>query len=226
VAILSGLAVVVLGVVGVSGAEIISKLDSAPHRASAASDATPTVGPTSTGVAGATAAQAAAGSATPAATPTPTAAPAPLARLAIRDAQAFGPDGLADGDNPGHAVYAITPGAPGPWRTQWYATAEFGQLKHGTGLLLDMGRRVTVASIQIQLGSQRGADMQIRVGDAASLGAMPVVASRADAGGLLTVWLRLPVRSRYVLLWFVKLPPTGSGTYLASVYGVAVTGRP
>jgi hypothetical protein len=213
---------VVLGVVGVSSAEIISKLDSGAQQAVAASDATPTVGPTPTGVAESTAAQA--GSATP--TPAPTAVPAPLVRLAIRDAQAFGPDGLADGDNPDRAMDAIAGDAAEPWRTQWYATAEFGQLKHGTGLLLDMGRRVTVASVQVQLGSPGGADLQIRAGDEASLGALPVVASRTGAGGLLTVLLPQPVRSRFVLLWFVKLPPTGSGTYRASVYGVVVTGRP
>jgi hypothetical protein len=224
VAVISVLAVVVLGVVGVSSAEIISKLNSASGVGPAASDvATPTAGPTPTGP-GTTAGQGAAGSATPA-TPTPQ-PPPPVARLAIRGVRAFGPDGLADGDNPSHAADAIAPHAPRPWRTQWYATADFGHLKHGTGLLLDMGRRVTVASVQIQLGGGRGADLQIRAGDAPVPGQLPVVAAQADVGGLLTVWLREPVRSRYVLLWWVKLPPAGSGKYQASVYGVIVNGRP
>jgi transcriptional regulator with XRE-family HTH domain len=229
VAVLSVLAVVVLGVVGVSSAEIISKLGSSQGHAAAARDAvTPSAGATPTGAAGATAGQAAAGSATQASTPTPTPTPAPLpvARLAIRDVQAFGPDGLADGDNPSRAAYAITPGAPEPWRTEWYTTPDFGHLKQGTGLLIDMGRLVTITSVQIQLGSDWGADLQIRAGDAAVPGELPVVASRTGAGGLLTVGLRAPVRSRYVLLWWMKLPPTGSGTYRASVYGVVVTGRP
>ena len=225
VAVVSVLAIVVLGVVGVSSAEIISKLGSSSHPAAAGDAATPAAGVTPSG-AGTTAGQGAAGSATQAPTPTPAPAPLPAQRLAIRDVHAFGPDGLADGDNPGRAAYAITPGAPGPWRTQWYATTDFGHLKHGTGLLIDMGRPVTVTSVQIQLGSDWGADLQIRAGDAAVPGELPVVASRAGAGGLLTVGLQVPVRSRYVLLWWVKLPPTGSGTYRASVYGVVVTGHP
>jgi hypothetical protein len=231
VAVLSVLAVVVVGVVGVSSAEIISKLGSSNSHGAAASDAvTPSAGATPTGAAGATAGQAAAGGATQASTPTPTPTPTPVAppveRLAIRDVQAFGPDGVADGDNPGHAAYAITPGAPEPWRTEWYTTPDFGHLKQGTGLLIDMGRRVTITSVQIQLGNDGGADLQIRAGDAAVPGELPVVASQTGAGGLLTVGLRVPVRSRYVLLWWVKLPPTGTGTYRASVYGVVVTGRP
>jgi transcriptional regulator with XRE-family HTH domain len=229
VAVLSVLAVVVVGVVGVSSAEIISKLGSSHSHGAAASDAvTPSAGATPTGAAGATAGQAAAGGATQASTPTPTPTPVapPVERLAIRDVQAFGPDGVADGDNPGHAAYAITPGAPEPWRTEWYTTPDFGHLKQGTGLLIDMGRRVTITSVQIQLGNDGGADLQVRAGDAAVPGELPVVASRTGAGGLLTVGLPVPVRSRYVLLWWVKLPPTGTGTYRASVYGVVVTGRP
>jgi hypothetical protein len=38
--------------------------------------------------------------------------------------------------------------------------------------------------------------------------------------------VRLPVavNARYVLLWFTALPPSGSGTYQASVYNISVLG--
>jgi hypothetical protein len=55
-------------------------------------------------------------------------------------AVAFGPDGEADGDNPQDAAFVIGRGWGVPWETDWYTTPGFGDLKAGTGLLLDMGR--------------------------------------------------------------------------------------
>ena len=88
-----------------------------------------------------------------------------VTRLPVAAALAFGLDGLADGDNPGNARYALSGGASQPWSTQWYSTPQFGMLKHGTGLLLDLGGKVTVTSVVIDLGKYRGADLQIRVGN-------------------------------------------------------------
>jgi hypothetical protein len=41
------------------------------------------------------------------------------------------------------------------WHTHWYATAAFGQLKPGTGLLLDMGATVTITSLTVQFGPRQ-----------------------------------------------------------------------
>ena len=38
-------------------------------------------------------------------------------------------------------------------------------LKHGTGLLLDLGGQVTVTSVRIDLTKYRGASLQIKVGN-------------------------------------------------------------
>jgi cytoskeletal protein RodZ len=56
-----------------------------------------------------------AASAQPSAKPTPKPAPPPVTRLPITAAAAFGPDGLADGDNPQVASDAIAPNATTPW---------------------------------------------------------------------------------------------------------------
>jgi hypothetical protein len=163
----------------------------------------------------------------PAATPAQKAIakPSPAVRLTIVKASAFGPDGVGDGDNAQSAGNVIIPGSSRPWLTDWYATPTFGMLKTGTGLLLDMGRTVTVASVQIRLGAIAGANLQVRAGDAASLSAAPVVASAKDAAGTLSLRLKSPARARYIIIWFTGLPPSGSGNYQATVYSVAVTGR-
>jgi hypothetical protein len=172
-------------------------------------------------------------SATPAsAAPTPTAtAPAPaqpaVTALPIASAAGFGPGGLADGDNSRVASYAITRGAPAPWQSQWYATAQFGNLKQGTGLLLDLGRTATITSVRIDLAGYQGANLQLRVGNTdGALSSLRVAAVADDVGGTVRLHLRSPQQARYVLIWFTLLPPNGAGQYQASVYHVVVNGRP
>ena len=38
-------------------------------------------------------------------------------------------------------------------------------LKHGTGLLLNLGGKVTVTSVRLDLGQYQSTDLQIRVGN-------------------------------------------------------------
>jgi cytoskeletal protein RodZ len=152
---------------------------------------------------------------------------APARTLAIHAAAAFGPSGLADGDNPDLASNAIASHASQAWSTQWYATASFGDLKHGTGLLLDLGRRETVLSVKLYLTAYKGADVQLMAGTGfpASPQSGAMVATAANTGGTLRLTLSQPVTARYLLIWFTQLPPDGQGHYQESVYHVVVTGR-
>jgi Helix-turn-helix domain len=165
------------------------------------------------------------------ATPTPSAvagrvtARQPVAMLPIAAAEAFGPDGLADGDNPENAQYAIASDAPVPWSTQWYVTPQFGMLKHGTGLLLDLGRRATITSVHLDLSGYQGANLELRVGDTADPGDLKVAATATDVGGVVRLTLHRPASGRYLLVWFTLLPPDGAGHYAESVSGVLVNGR-
>jgi hypothetical protein len=141
-------------------------------------------------------------------------------------ATAFGVSGPGEGDNPGAARRAID-GRPGTaWRTDWYTTARFGNLYPGTGLLVDMGRPVTITAAIITLGSRHGAGLELRVGAAPTLADLPPVAQAADAGGVVRLRLRTPAHGRYVLIWFTRLPPDPAGTFQASVYDLRLEGRP
>jgi len=162
---------------------------------------------------------------------TPTVAPStatPVAAQALASASvaAFGPAGTADGDNPQLAAQAVAGNPAAPWYSQWYATPEFGNLKNGTGLLLDMGHPVTVSSVQLSLTSPSGADIQLRAGNSPVQPDLQQVASASDAGGTVPFHLAAPVRARYLLIWFTKLPPDNAGTYQARVYKIAVQGQP
>jgi Helix-turn-helix domain len=140
-------------------------------------------------------------------------------------AAAFGPGGTAQGDNPQNARLALAGNPATPWHTSWYATARFGDLRTGTGLLLDLGRPVTVTSARITLGSIPGADVELRAGNVPTLAGLQTVATATNAGSVLQLQPAGPVRARYLLIWFTLLPPDGSGTYQADISGVSLRGE-
>lgn len=148
----------------------------------------------------------------------------PVTDVTPVSATAFGPGGTSDGDDPQQASLALSGNLATPWHTDWYATAEFGNLQAGTGLLLDLGRTLTVTGATIQLGSTPGADFQLRAGTTPA--GLATVASDFGAGGLVRLRPSSPVRARYLLIWFTLLPPDSAGTYEAYVSDVIATVTP
>ena len=164
--------------------------------------------------------------ASPTAAPsTPPPSPPTAQTLAAARVTAFGPAGTPDGDDPQNAARATSGNPATPWSSDWYATPDFGHLQAGTGLLLDMGRTVTISSVRLALGSARGADVQVRAGGTPLLADLHTVATSAGPGGIVELSLASPVHARYLLIWFTKLPPDNTGTYQASVYGITVRGQ-
>jgi len=148
----------------------------------------------------------------------------PLVMITPARAAAFGPAGEADGDNPQLAHLAIDASAMTSWHTDWYATAGFGNLQDGTGLLLDLGHPAAITRAQITLGSAAGVGLQLRAGNVPALASLRPIARVADAGGVVRLRLSMPAHTRYLLLWFTKLPPDPSGTFQADIYQVRLHG--
>ena len=166
------------------------------------------------------------GTPTPAPTPTSSAQAATHA-MAMASAAAFGPNGgMGTGDDPQDAHLAVDGRRGTAWHTSWYTTPRFGNLYRGTGLIVDMGRPVTVTAVRVTLGPAAGAHFQIRVGNQPALAAMAPVARSAGPGGVVRLTLASPAQGRYVLVWFTRLPPDPAGTYKAAVYGISVKGQP
>ncbi len=155
----------------------------------------------------------------------PTPGTVPARTLTPVTATAFGPYGGGQGDNGDLAHLAIDGHPATAWHTDWYTTARFGNLYPGTGLLVDMGRPVTITAAQITLGRGHGARLQLRVGTAPALADLPPVAHAANAGGVVRLRLATPAPGRYVLIWFTSLPPDPAGTFQASVYSLRLEGR-
>ena len=228
-------AVAVLAIVAVVGGRLASSTTSTARNAADSTSAR-SAGATAAGKSAPTAKASAVGAnhtatTKPAVTPTKAAsAPKPPARppvavLPVAAASAFGPGGLGDGDNPQGASYAIARNPALPWSTNWYATAKFGLLKHGTGLLLSLGREDTITSVLVDLTQYRGVNLQLKVGDGTAPQDFRVAATADDTGGAVRLTFRHPASARYLLIWFTQLPPNGVGQYQESVYHVLVNGR-
>ena len=164
-------------------------------------------------------------------TPTPTSpGSVPARTLTPASAAAFGLSGTGQGDNSALAHLAIDANPATAWHTDWYASAHFGNLYRGTGLLVDMGRSVTITAARIKLGQAHGAGLQLRIGTAPALADLPPVARAANADGVVHLRLATPAHGRYVLIWFTSLPPEPVRTFQASVYDLhlqaALTHRP
>jgi eukaryotic-like serine/threonine-protein kinase len=153
----------------------------------------------------------------------------------LRPTGATGFDPLTSGDsgneNTQYAHYAIDPSLRTAWQSQWYRSAQFGGLKTGSGLIIDMGKPVTLSSVTVTFGPVAGADMKLLVGSSnartpANLGSMKTVATANDVTGNVTFHPVSSAVGRYLVIWFTRLPlQRGSHSqWMAEIFNVTVRG--
>ncbi|WP_460332920.1 protein kinase family protein [Actinoallomurus acanthiterrae] len=108
------------------------------------------------------------------------------------------------------------------WTTQYYiGRAEFGGQRSGIGLVLDMGKSVTVDKVTVAMPNGSPGHVELRVGDSATHGSDTRVAT-GDAVDTFDMKAVPPTKGRYVILWFTKLPNIGQ--FQAKVKDVKVFG--
>ena len=163
-------------------------------------------------------------------------APVAVASVPLKPVRAdsFNPLGQPPGSNEDSADVgnAIDGSASTFWHTSYYVgDPVFGNLKKGTGLLLDMGREVRLSQVLVQFGTTCCAHVQIEIGNdgnpvASALGTFTVLQSSDTAQGSTTFNVTKNATGRYVLIWLTYLPPlTGSANeYEAQIYNVVVHG--
>ncbi|MDS1271462.1 hypothetical protein RIF23_14280 [Lipingzhangella sp. LS1_29] len=145
-----------------------------------------------------------------------------LELLTPAGADSFDPEGDGD-EHSDRAGEAIDGDNSTGWSTQGYTSAQFGNLKSGVGLLVDMGADVEVSELDLHLGDG-GTDLEVRVGDEVDLGALSPVHSETGVSGELPVTLSEPAEGQYVLIWLTELPSDGSD-YRATIHNVELRGN-
>lgn len=144
-------------------------------------------------------------------------APVPVPIAASDD---FDPEGIGKSENP-NLVPLATDGDPATaWLTTRYKVASM-KPKRGVGVVLDLGETRQVSSVSLDLlGS--GTDLEIRAADqpGRSLDDYALLASVPGAGEHVNADLG-PIQTRYVLVWFTKVPYQNS-TYQGGIREVRV----
>jgi hypothetical protein len=161
----------------------------------------------------------------------PSAASATVLRpVSANSFDAYGDD---DGNEDGSAAQYVIESKPGQfWHTDYYLNHPvFGNLKTGTGLILDMGRPVRLSQVMVRFGTSCCAHVEIEIGNddspvPSALAAFTEVSSSDHAAGPTTFDVTSHATGRYVLIWITYLPPMAGYTdrFQAQVYGVVVHG--
>jgi len=173
------------------------------------------------------------------AAPTPTqshpSSPAAVAAVLLKpvSVSVYNPLGSSGDDDPAEAQSAIDGSASTFWHTSYYLSPVFGNLKKGTGLILDMGKQVRLSQVVIQFGATCCTHVTVEIGNdstssAATLSTFTPLAASTAAAGSTTFTVTKQATGRYVLIWISSLPPLAGnpGKWETLIYNVVVHGFP
>lgn len=153
-----------------------------------------------------------------------------LSPVSANSFDALGKDG---GNEDGSAAKNAIDNDPSTfWHTDYYLTyPNLGNLKQGTGLILDMGKQVRLSQVVVQFGASCCTSVEIEIGNdntpvPSTLNSFTKVAGSTTAHGATTFKVNTKTTGRYVLIWLTRLPPlAGTGNrYQAQIYDVVVHG--
>jgi serine/threonine protein kinase len=139
----------------------------------------------------------------------------------------------SDNEDAPDKANAIDGSASTFWHTDSYQNhANFGNLKTGTGLLIDMGKQVQLSQVQVSVGTICCTTAEIYLGNSpamskTALSNFDLVGKQTTGMGNLTYSVSAKTTGRYVLIWLTgNLPPDPdqSGHYQGRIYNVVVRG--
>jgi len=162
----------------------------------------------------------------PGVTTPPTSAPSqPVATvagpIAILSATGFDPQG-DQRENNGQAARVYDGDLTTAWNSENYRSAQFGQLKQGVGVLLDLGQPTSVHDITLQLGGGP-VDLTVYAATNPALdGATVIGTASAASGNVLLKPAQTMPQAQYVIVWFTSLDRHG-GQFRATISEIALT---
>ncbi|MGW5784699.1 protein kinase family protein [Streptomyces sp. NPDC003757] len=144
----------------------------------------------------------------------------PIAIAGAHDYDPFGSDGSEYPENVGKAY----DGDPGTyWQTSHYASADFGRLKQGVGLVVDLGKVQQVGKVTVTFGGDTSVELRSGGASGSEPQSFEGYTKVADGNGT-TVELKpdKELRTRYLLVWLTELPLT-EGQFRGRVADIKVT---
>jgi len=177
--------------------------------------------PLTTATAPATPSPSASASAPPAASPSAspsTSGPAPV----ISGIRPIDPQG--DGqENDARATRAIDGDPTTAWTSDTYKTAQFGGLKQGLGLVLQLEQRAPVSEVDVNVAGTGGVvELRQTTQQDDVTGTTLLATAQIDGSNPVVLKPDKPVTMDLILLWFTQVPRTSSGANRLEVAEVTV----
>ncbi|MGW0602463.1 protein kinase family protein [Streptomyces sp. NPDC002640] len=147
--------------------------------------------------------------------------------IAIKGATDFDPYGSDGKEKPADISKVYDSQSGTYWQTDYYETyPEFGNLKPGVGVILDLGKVQPVSKVTVEFMGETSVELRAASSKAASQPTSFDDFTKAAKGSGTTVTLTpgKELESRYLLVWLTKLPPESAGTFRGRVVDVKVTG--
>lgn len=134
-------------------------------------------------------------------------APKPAHPIAITSANDFDP--LGDGSEKPSDVAKVYDDAPGTyWQTDFYLSSDFGRLKPGVGVVLDLGKVQEVGQVTVSFMGNTSVELRAASSNAGgqptSLDGFAKVAQ--GSGSSVTLKPEETLKSQYLLVWLTELP--------------------
>jgi hypothetical protein len=141
--------------------------------------------------------------------------------LQILAANGFDP--LGDGtENNGQAPKVFDGKNDTEWTSERYNSADFGGLKKGTGISVDLGPNVQARQITIVMPV--AADVEVYVNGDQSLDGATKVGAKQNASGTVVFPVPDTAKGQYIIVWFTKLTQDSEGKYRAHLAEITVLG--
>ncbi|MFF8031388.1 MULTISPECIES: protein kinase family protein [unclassified Streptomyces] len=146
----------------------------------------------------------------------------PIAITGARDFDPFGSDGS---ENP-EDVDKVYDGVPGTyWQTNYYESADFGRLKQGVGVVLDLGKSQQVGTVTLGFVGATSVELRAASGDTGTQPTSFDAYTKVAEGSGSSVTLKPEeLDSRYLLVWLTELPvQADDGKWRGRVADIKVT---
>ena len=125
----------------------------------------------------------------------------------IAAVEAIDPEG--DDEENSDQAELVLPGEDGGWQSERYNTPEFGGLKSGLGLMIELEEESQISVIDLQAPDGE-VQVEVRVGDSDDVEEAETVASE-EIDGDATIELDDAATGEYVFLWYTQAAPEGDG---------------
>ncbi|MDN0199328.1 protein kinase family protein [Streptomyces sp. S.PNR 29] len=110
------------------------------------------------------------------------------------------------------------------WQTDYYLSADFGRLKQGVGIILDLGKVQQVGEVTVSFMGDTSVELRSASADANSEPTSFDAYSKVAEGSGTTVNLKpgKSLKTRYVLVWLTELPLQNDGKWRGRVADIKV----